>query len=258
MYLVDYHIHPYAHGDVGVSVFSESYLNRFIKKAKEKGIKEIGFSDHEWYIDKIDWPLLKHIKRKSDIKIRIGLEIDYCPDREEEIREIIKSLNLDYTIGSVHTIGDWKFDHPDYIKEYDYRDMDQVYISYYELVLKLVRSGLFSIVGHLDLIKIFGFKPDNVNIFSLIEPVLQEIKNTGMAIEVNTNGINKPVREYYPAIKILKEAIQQNIPIVFGSDAHMPDRVGEGINKAAAISKNLGLHQLATFSEGKIKLKRLN
>jgi len=41
---------------------------------------------------------------------------------------------------------------------YDDRDIDRVWTEYLELIGDAAESGLFTILGHLDLVKKFGFQ----------------------------------------------------------------------------------------------------
>lgn len=255
MYIVDYHTHPYSHGEI--INYGEKHLLQFIEIALKKGIREIGFSDHDQFSEEINWELINSLKSSSPIPIKKGLEFDYIPGREEEIRKTIKRFKLDYSIGSVHYIDEWGFDNPANIKEYQNKDIDQLYISYYELLIRAIKSNLFNIIGHFDLIKVFGYQPEKIDLLSIIKPVLEEMKRAELVLEINTNGLNKPVQEIYPAKFILEEAFQRKIPITFGSDAHSPGRVGENISHYAEYVKNIGYKEVATFSAGKIEFKKL-
>ena len=248
MYLVDYHIHPYGHGS---NDFNVDALKKYIKKAKEMNINEIGFSDHDNYIDDIEWKYLFDITFEYDFRIKISMEFDYTPDKEEQLKQKITRLPFDYCIGSVHKIDNWEFDHPEYIDEYKKRDIDEVYRKYFILLRKAVLSGIFDVIGHFDLIKVFNYRPQNIDILQLVEPVLESIKKKDLVIEVNTNGLNKPVQEIYPSMKILKRAFELDIPVTLGSDAHSPQRVGEGIKDAASLLHEIGYEKIATFKNRK-------
>ena len=89
---------------------------------------------------------------------------------------------------------------------------------------------------------------------SLVKPVLHEIKVNGMAIEVNVNGLNKPVQEIYPAKYIIEEAVNMEVPITFGSDAHRADRVGENIDFVFEMLKKLGVSRIASFDQRELIL----
>lgn len=254
MYLVDYHTHPFSHGEK--TDYNKDIYKKFIKRAMDMGIKELGFSDHDEYEQNIDLSIIDSLKNESDIPILKGLEIDYIPGREEEILRKINKYNLDYTIGSVHFIGNWAFDHPDYINEYNTRDIDQCYIEYFDILNKAVKSGLFNIIGHFDLIKVFGFR-SNLNIIDIIKPVLKNIKKYELVLEINTNGLNKPINEIYPSVEIIEKVHQLNIPITFGSDAHIAYRVGENILNYAKIINDIGYKEIAVFRKGKLSFRNL-
>jgi histidinol-phosphatase (PHP family) len=254
MYLVDYHTHPYSHGEIE---FNREVVREFIIKAEDMGIQELGFSDHDWFIEELDREIYQEAKLKSKIPVLLGMEFDYYPGREEFINQIIQKLQLDYSIGSVHAIGKWIIDHPDYAEEYKHRDISEVYREYFQLVEQAALTGLFNIIGHIDLIKIFNYRPVDKDILSYAEPALRAIKKKELIIEVNTNGFNMPVHEQYPEISILKRAFELGIPITFSSDAHRPERVGERIREVASMVKQIGYKSIATFKERKVKFVNL-
>src|SRR5690625_6381134 len=74
---------------------------------------------------------------------------------------IINNHPFDYVIGSVHWIGNWGIDLDIYKAEYEKRDIKTVYQQYFDQIVTLAESKLFDFVGHIDLIKIFSYKPDD-------------------------------------------------------------------------------------------------
>lgn len=255
MYLVDYHTHPASHGEDEIRPLQNSdLLKQYVQNAENKNINELGFSDHDSFLDVYKWENLKLIKKNSNIDIKLGIEVDYFPDKEEEIKIKLNKLPIDYVIGSVHHIGEWNFDHEKYIENYDEWDINELYKSYYNILKKAVKSELFDIIGHLDLIKVFNNKINKMKELSLVKPVLHEIKVNGMAIEVNVNGLNKPVQEIYPAKYIIEEAVNMEVPITFGSDAHRADRVGENIDFVFEMLKKLGVSRIASFDQRELIL----
>ncbi|NLM97698.1 MAG: histidinol-phosphatase HisJ family protein [Halanaerobiaceae bacterium] len=255
MYLVDYHLHPYEHGknkNYGINIMED-----FVNQAVENEIREIGFSDHDEFAHKLDWEAMEYIKNHSPIPLKIGLEIDYIPGGEEEIKNKILKYEPDYTIGSIHYINGWGFDNPAFIDEYKGRDIDQCYQEYFELLRRAVNSGLFNIIGHFDIIKIFGYRPIRINVMDIIKPVLEDVRRRDLVLEVNTNGLNKPVKEIYPSLAILEMAFQFGIPITFGSDAHEAKRVGENIKEYAALLKKTGYKEIAVFNKGEVSFKKI-
>lgn len=241
---VDYHVHAVAHGEYEYSV---NWLTSYVEQAKKRGLIDIGFSEHDEYIEKIDINIIKEVKRNNpDIGIKLGLEVDYRPEADESIKLLSKYYDFDYLIGSVHFIGDWAFDHPDYKDRFDEYDIDVVYQNYYDLVDRAVKSGLFDIVGHIDLVKIWGHKPKQ-NVLKYVEPVLCSVKETGMAVEINGAGLRKPVKEIYPEFDIIQLMKQMNIPITLGSDAHHPDQMGMNIDVGVLLAKKAGYKNVIGF-----------
>lgn len=242
--LVDYHTHPYAHGEKEVTL---SELKSFVNQAEKRGLKELGFSDHDMLLEEIEWKKLKSIRDNTDLSLKLGLEIDYKPGKEKQIKKWLRKFPLDYCIGSVHFIGEWNFDHPDYRDRFEQRNIDEIYRNYYQLLERAVNTDLFDIVGHFDLVKIFNFYPKQLSLSSLVEPVLDKIKEQGLVIEINTNGLNKPVQEIYPSPKIIKWMKEKEIPVTLGSDAHQAGRVGENFEQMVQVLKKTGYEKIAVF-----------
>ncbi len=253
-FLVDYHTHPYAHGRREVTL---SYLKQFIDQAQKNNIQELGFSDHDIYLDQINWSYLKKIKKTGPISVKLGLEIGYRPGKEQVYGKMREKYNLDFLIGSVHFIKDWNFDHPAYREEFKKREINQVYQDYFDLLIQAFNTELFDIVGHLDLIKVFGYFPKKKTLLDFVRPVLDVIKKNDMVVEINTNGVNKPVNEIYPAREVIKKMYQLDIPVTLASDAHAPDRVGAGLKEAAALLEEIGYRQIAVLNNGNIEMKNL-
>jgi len=196
----------------------------------------LGFSDHEYYLDSFNFDNLYSIKNKTDLSVKVGIEFDYKPGREGAIKDILDRYPLEYCIGSVHHINGWNFDNPKYREKFaEYKgeeELKELYSEYFMLVKRAVDSCLFDIIGHLDLIKIFGhILEDRSFVLDLVDPVFKSLKSTDTALEINTNGLNKPVEEIYPAVDIIKLAIYKDVDMVLGSDAHIPERVGENFDE---------------------------
>lgn len=252
MYLVDYHTHPLSHLEKRVKPYHNiKLLNKFVRKAENKGIKELGFSDHDQFIDNFNWDNLLKIKKQSKINIKLGLEIDFISEEKERINKNIKKYDFDYIIGSVHKVNKWPVDHPDYIEGYNKWNLKELYKEYFSIVEEMVKSDLFDIIGHIDLIKIFNNKIPKKELDKIINKLLVIIKEKNIVVEINTNGYNKPVSEFYPSDYILEKIIEMDIPVIFGSDAHNPGRVGENIENVYNKLKNLHVNKIATFTKRK-------
>lgn len=245
--LIDYHVHAMAHGEYK---YTPEWIKEFLARAKAAGIGQIGFSEHDWYVDEIDFSAVRqaHQPEFDSLRTRIGLEVDYKPGREAEISSLIQKKSFDFVIGSVHHIGEWMFDHPDYRDEFQKRNIDSVYDEYFELVGSAVRSGLFDIIGHLDLVKVWGHRPSGKPDTSFAESILKDMRSFGVVAEINSAGLRKPVGEIYPSRTLVEQLFNANIPITFGSDAHHPDDVGAGLREGMQLAREAGYRTMVCFN----------
>ena len=163
------------------------------------------------------------------------------------MEECVLSRPCDYQIGSVHFLGKWGFDNPEFIGEYANKDIDHIWEDYFEAIEALAKSRHFDIVGHLDLMKVFNFLPKK-DVRLLAKKALMAIKKADMVVEINTAGLRKPIGEQYPSLVLLEEIASLDIPITFSSDAHAIEHVGQGGDHVIALASHLGYRKCAIFS----------
>jgi histidinol-phosphatase (PHP family) len=252
IYKTDYHIH---------TTFSDgkSDPEEYIGAAVAAGIREIGFSEHLNLVsDDQKWcmkPGLVHeyiayigkLKKSfPGIEIKTGLEVDYCPGKDEEIYKFLEGLKLDYVIGSVHYLGEKSVDSGPEL--YENEDIDKIYSNYFGTVIEAVASGLFDIIGHCDLVRIFNFKPAQ-SPEPLYRKLAEAMSRHDIAFEVNTNGRNRPLGDFYPDRRFLKIFREENVPVCVNSDAHFPQRVGQYFDEAYNLLKEAGFTEMAAFNK---------
>jgi histidinol-phosphatase (PHP family) len=122
--------------------------------------------------------------------------------------------------------------------------------QYFDLWAQAARSGLFDSLAHPDLPKKFGFRPVAFD----YRPALTAVVEAGCAIEISTAGLRKPCREIYPALEFLRTARQFDIPVTFGSDAHLPDDCGLEFAQATAWARQCGYDKLCRFTQRRREL----
>ncbi|MEQ8237194.1 MAG: histidinol-phosphatase [Syntrophomonadaceae bacterium] len=243
---VDYHAHVVAHGE---HEYSRERVERYIDQAYTMGIAEIGFCEHDEFQHMVDLELFRSIQSQKShgIEIRLGLELDYFPGREEQLKQTILSADFDFVIGSVHFIEGWGFDHPDFRDGFSQRETDDVYSQYAAILLRMSQWAGIDVVGHLDLVKIWGHRPRRLKALHYFEPVLKAVQRAGIAVEINSAGLRKDVQEIYPAGDIIQRMFDYDIPITVGSDAHQPEQVGSGLEAAYRAARQAGYHYLVRF-----------
>ncbi len=245
--LVDYHVHTLGHGEYGNSL-EEVYP--FFREASKQGLAQIGIADHTQLAPSRAVSALRQANSYfPEVELRLGFELDFSRDTEEQLNFAMAMPGIDYFIGSIHYIGDWLFNNAALRDEFKRRDIDTVYEQYYSQVNSACMTGLFDIVGHFDLIKLFdpGLPPKGIMHYA--DPVLKAIKDADLCVEINTSGLQRPISEMYPSEEILSRCYEYEIPITFGSDAHVAADVGRDISLARQSAKRVGYRQIATFAK---------
>lgn len=94
---------------------------------------------------------------------------------------------------------------------------------YCERLRQAAASGLFEILGHVDLPKKFRFLPRG-ELGELFKPVFDAAAASRTAIELNTAGLREDCAEIYPSLPLLKLARARGVPITFGRLRTSPAR----------------------------------
>ena len=237
----------------------------YAARAVELGLSEIGFSDHspmarddfdDWRMrsDQLDEYVEKVRKAQRSfpqLRIKLGLEVDYIPGHEEWIEQIAARHRWDYFIGSVHYIsGSWDFDNPKKLSRWKEHDPFEVWTLYFERLTMAAASDLFETIGHADLAKKFCYYPKQ-DCTPLFRTFLEAAKKTDTAIELNTAGLRKDCKEIYPSRQLLELAFEIGVSITFGSDAHAPAEVGADFTEALSLAQSVGYRQARTFTQRK-------
>jgi histidinol-phosphatase (PHP family) len=244
--LIDYHLHVVAHGERPMTVDN---ILAYCEVAKEHGIRQMGITEHDRYLDDIDLAAFEEVREKfQDVELRLGIEIDFVPGKEEDMDRFATALPYDYVIGSVHRVGGEEVDHPDHKEIYDKWDTYDLYEAYYENVRKAALSGRFDVLGHPDLIKIFRRFPDK-DITNLLEETADAVAESGIVVDVNAAGLRKPIGEIYPSRSLLEMFHRRGVPIILSSDAHAPEEVAAGYDKSLELVHEVGYREVVTFKD---------
>jgi histidinol-phosphatase (PHP family) len=263
--LIDYHMHTRLTDGVGVPL-------DYAKVALERGLDEIGCADHAplgnpdpdergrgWTMKFSDLDTYVDWVRKAQadvpsLSIKLGLEVDFIPGREDWIRELAAMHPWDFFLGSVHYLGDFPVDRS--AQDWKNEDVEGRWREYFDIWTQAARSRLFDSLAHPDLPKKFNFRP-KTDFTKVYEDALRGVAASDVAIELSTAGLRKPCKEIYPGEAFLKIARRLNIPITLGSDAHVPQDVGRDFGKAAAFARACGYDRISRFTLRKRELVKL-
>ncbi len=252
--LLDYHMHT------PLCKHAEGAPEEYAQRAVDVGLGEIGFSDHspmpahydpDWRMSVEEFPgyvesVLRVREEFPQLVVRLGLEADYFPGTEDFVYNVTGEFDFDYVIGSVHYIDDWGFDNAANKARFESCDLYEVYAQYFDRVARLAKTRLFDILGHPDVVKKFGFRPDRAY-DDLLRGALEAVKAAGMALDVNTSGLRYPCREIYPSRRMLEMAREMEIPVTLGADAHKAEHVGAGFDEAVKLLRSVGYSTLARY-----------
>ncbi len=252
-------------------------LLRMVDAALAQGVDEIALTEHAhnfvqcrtiyppdnpWVHDRNtshrrNWDLDTYLRlveaaRQEGLPVKVGLEWDYCPGREAELERWVRGYDWDLVLGGVHWLrgregGWWGFDIPEQVQEWDERDVDEVYEEYFRLLCEAAGTGLFDVLAHPDVIKVWGHRPHR-DPQPWYERAAAAMARSGACAEVNTAGWRKPVGELYPAPAFLEVLRRHGVPIVIGSDAHLAEHVGFGFSRAEAEAWAAGYRTRCVFT----------
>ncbi len=181
--------------------------------------------------------------------VSFGIEADYYPGSEVFLADWLPRQNFDIILGSVHYLGDWGFDNPDNLHVWKSVDVKGVWKAYFNQIVAMADLRWMDVIGHFDLPKKFGHRLRDRDLRELVQPVLDRLMGTPLAIEINTAGWRKDVAEAYPSPLILELMREREIPICFGSDAHEPKHVGYRFDDAVRLAREAGYTESVVFSQ---------
>ena len=272
--LTDYHLHlrpdePETEAD---RYFTDENVARYVEAAAEAGVGELGVSEHIhrfsealgiwnhafWRQSARD-DLGAYCEFVASTPLRLGIEMDFIPGREDRIATLLDAYRFDYVVGSVHFIRGSAVDHDAYDAWEELGDTDRVWRLYFEVLAEAARSGLYDILAHPDLVKVWGAArpaPRRDPRF-YYEPAVEAIAESGVAVEVSTAGLRKPVGELYPSQAFAEMCLDAGVVFALSSDAHVPEHIGHEYERAVETMRGWGIGQIAVFEQRRRRMAEL-
>lgn len=272
--LIDNHVH--LHGQP----YSLTTIEQYVAAARSRGVEEICLVEHgtvfrswwerlgEWWVDlgppamekycaNTFWPTqgyrdtaefirLIGAARRKGLPVTAGVELDYIEGQENTLRELVAATPWDVVIGSVHTIGAWPFNHYGCREAWDRCDVDAAYRRYFDLLDKLIRSRLCDVIGHPDLIKLFGHRP-SFGLMRTYRCIAEVARTADVAVEANAMGWDSVCGEMYPCEEFLDQLRRAEAPFSLASDAHKPEDAGKGLRHVRRVLRKSGVARVCRF-----------
>jgi len=271
--LTDYHVHlrPDDGPTSAAEAFTPANAERYRERATELGIAELGVAEHIYRfsaaLDVWDHPFWRRYARddldaycgfvREETDLRLGLEMDFIPGREDRIANQLDGRDWDFVVGSIHFLRELSLDTEDFSIWGTGESADRVWRRYFETLAESARSGLYDIIGHPDLVKVWGRAapiPDG-DLRRYYEPAVEAFAETGVAVELSTAGWRKPVGEQYPSVPYLEMLVDAGCPIALSSDAHVVDQLGFEYERALKLLEDLGVGEIAVFERRQRRLE---
>jgi histidinol-phosphatase (PHP family) len=271
--LTDYHVHlrPDSRENTAERFFTAANAERYREAASERGIAELGVAEHIYRFSAAleiwDHPFWRRyaqddldaycgfVREETDLKL--GIEMDFVPGREDRIANLLDNREWDYVVGSVHFLRDHSVDAEDYSIWGTGESPENVWRRYFETVAESARSGLYDIISHPDLVKVWGRAapvPDG-DLRRYYEPAAEAFADSGVAVELSTAGWRKPVGEQYPAVPFLEMLVDAGCPLALSSDAHTAEQLGFEYERAVELLEKAGVSEIAVFERRERRLE---
>jgi histidinol-phosphatase (PHP family) len=252
--IVDYHMHLRA-PDESLD-HTVAGVERFVEAAADRGIDEIGFTEHVYYftqtrelwdvpyqLDRCRYDLEPYVEavreaKRQGMPVKLGIEVDYVPGREEDTRRILEPYPWDYLLGSIHYLDGQAIDQePGLVHAVG---ADGAWGRYFGALEAAARSGLFDSLAHPDLVKFYGAPAewDHGPFASALD---------GVCVEVSSAGLRKSHGRLYPESELLEAVHDAGAPITLASDAHVPQDVGRDLDRAIEHARAAGYDTVTVF-----------
>jgi histidinol-phosphatase (PHP family) len=269
--IVDYHMHLRDAGE-GIDHTVDG-VERFVEKAAERGVDEIGFAEHVYYfeqtrhlwdqpymLERCVYDLERYVgavveAKERGLPVKLGLEVDYVAGRERETADLLAAYPWDYLLGSIHHVDGFPVDQePGLIEKLG---PNEGWRRYFVWLRNAARSGLFDSLAHPDLVKHHGPRADSEATMWLHEETADAIEAAGVCVEVSSAGLHKPVGELYPDPSLLEACRARGVPITLASDAHVPQNVGRDLDRAISHARAAGYDTVSVFERRRCRQEAL-
>ena len=274
--LTDYHMHLQPDGveprerqaegwEAEGGHLSSGWIGRYVARARARAVGEIAITEHVYrfaeahaWLDNPFWreestedadaycAAIVAAREEAGLPVLLGVEMDWLADRTAEIAAFLDGRPFDVVLGSVHFIDGRAIDDPT-ADDRDWLPVEDLWSRYLEHLTAAAGSGLYDVMSHPDLPKVFGRRiPAHLD--RLLDDAVAAIADAGVAVECSSAGLRKPVAELYPEPGLLARFRQAGVPVTLSSDAHAPQDVGRDFATAVAALRGAGYETITRFS----------
>ena len=273
--LTDYHLHLQPDGpdartrderrwEAHGGARSVGWIGRYVEHARARAVGEIAITEHvhrftvardwhpsPWWRGEATEDLAEHCDALAEAKaaglpVLLGIEMDWLRDRRDEIAAVLSAHEFDIVLGSVHWLEGLAIDDPD-DPAADHIQPEAVWDRYLDELAAAAESGLYDVLAHPDLPKVFGHRFPRA-MAGRVDDVVTAIAEAGVAVECSSAGLRKPVAELYPDPDWLARFHAAGVPVTLASDAHAPEDVARDYPTAVAALRGAGYETITRFA----------
>jgi histidinol-phosphatase (PHP family) len=257
----DYHIHESYSSDA-----RDAKVEDYIEAAERLGIEELAFTTHQiitgsfadFGVQPKEIPeYIDNIHRQSettDVRLRVGLELDYFPEAERRIEALVDEYPFDFILGSTHFIGEYDVGSiRDAAGYFSGRRLSEATSEYFDLWKRAVESGLFDSMSHPDYWRRFLYlvrsEPADFSEYGGVQEAIDSLVSYDVGFEVNSSGRRHQQGVQYPIREFLEAAHRSGVKrVTLGSDSHSPDNLGYWLPEAVDLLRDVGFKYISSFN----------
>lgn len=203
---------------------------------------------------------IEKIKKQyqGTMEVLNGIELGQPLQDMAKTTAVLQAYSFDFILGSLHNVMD-RLDFYYFDYESEALDLDSELEAYFAELSKMIQWGGFDSAAHITYpfryISQRYHRPFNIRRWDdHIDSIVKQIAEKGLALELNTSGLSQNPAYTLPEPRWIKRFLEHGGErLTLGSDAHAPEKVGNGILQAVHMAKDCGFRYLTYFKNRQAK-----
>ena len=206
---------------------------------------------HPWWVDQAHDDVDAYCEFvRGETDLRLGIEADFIAGREDATATFLEARDWDYVVGSVHFLRDDAVDHEGWDIWTTRGDPEKVWRRYFETLGEAARSGLFDILAHPDLVKVWGARAARFPTATCAASTSSRWRGSPSPASRSRSrppGCASRWARSTRRAAFLEMCLEAGSPVALSSDAHLPEHVGHAYDEALELLGDLGVGELCVF-----------